>query len=99
MHTIRLALLLSACLLLLACGDPVEREIDRLIKGNAKEAETARMRLALAKSSAIEPLIAAFQDRSHPSAARVKMAEALFQLYIREKDERILETLTAGMED
>jgi|APSaa5957512622_1039677.scaffolds.fasta_scaffold07205_3 thioredoxin-like negative regulator of GroEL len=99
MHAIRLSLLLSTFLTLLACGDPVEKEIDRLIKGDGKEAETARMRLALAKSSAIEPLIAAFQDRSHPSDARVKMAEALFQLYIREKDERILETLTAGMED
>ncbi|MBT4504557.1 MAG: hypothetical protein HOC74_42925, partial [Gemmatimonadetes bacterium] len=52
MHAIRLSLLLSTFLTLLACGDPVEKEIDRLIKGDGKEAETARMRLALAKSSA-----------------------------------------------
>jgi len=99
MRTHLFHLVLPLCLALLACADPVDTEIERLIKGDAKEAETARMRLALAKSSAIAPLIAAFQNRAHPSRARVQMAEALFQLYIREKDGRILETLIAGLED
>jgi len=99
MHTTRSHLTLLICLTLLACGDPIDREITRLIEGEGKEAETARMRLALAKSSAIEPLIVAFKDHSHPSDARGKIAEVLFQLYIREKDERILKTLIAGMED
>lgn len=60
---------LALALLLAACADPVDRQIDNLVAGGAK-AEEARMELNLAKREAIEPLIAAFADRDHSPRAR-----------------------------
>ena len=81
-----------------ACGDPIEREIARLVEGG-EEAEDAKMELNLAKRAATAPLIAAFQNQTHPSRVRVDLAEALYRLYIREKDPRILTAMTDGLTD
>ena len=95
---ISVAILCFALMGLSGCGDPIERDIARLIEGG-EAAEDARMRLTLAKGPAIEPLIRAFQDRNNPSRARVVIAQALFALYLRETDKRILETLIEGLDD
>ena len=95
---ISVAILCFALTGFLGCGDPIERDIAHLIKGG-EDAEDARMRLTLAKGPAIEPLIRAFRDRSNPSQARVAIAQALFALYLRETDKRILETLIEGLDD
>jgi len=57
------------------------------------------MELNLAKTSAVIPLIEAFQNRAHPARARADLAQELYRLYLREADKRILETLIAGLED
>jgi hypothetical protein len=93
--------LASACLLavlVIGCGDPIDQHIDQLVKGG-KGAEDAKMALSLARGTAIAPLIAAFNDLSHPPRARVDMADALYRLYIREKDAAILQTLIGALED
>lgn len=84
--------------LLAACTSRVERDIEKLVRGG-EEAEPAKMALSLARTDAIEPLIEAFQDTRHTPRARVQIADALFRLYIREKDNRILETLGGGLDD
>ena len=94
----RLYLILLMGAVLAACGDPIKDNIDDLIAGGAG-AEKAKMRLALAKKSAIAPLIAAFEESDHASRARLDMVEALKRLYLREPDERILKALIAGLGD
>ena len=94
----RLYLIFLMGAVLVACGDPIKDNIDDLIAGGAG-AEKAKMRLALAKKSAIVPLIAAFEQSSHSSRARVDMVEVLKRLYLREPDERILKALIAGLGD
>lgn len=78
---------LALALLLAACADPVDRQIDNLVAGGAK-AEEARMELNLAKREAVEPLIAAFADRDHSPRARVELPDAIYRLYVREADKR-----------
>ena len=93
------ALLLAGALGgLAACGDPVERHIDTIVDGDG-DLEEARLALNMAKGTAVDPLIAAFEDRSLPARARVDLAESLYRLYLREADGRIFASLVAGLED
>ena len=85
-----------ACLA--ACGDPVERHIDTIVEGDGG-VEEARLALNMAKGTAVDPLIAAFEDRSLPARARVDLAESLYRLYLREADRRIFASLAAALED
>ncbi len=92
--------LVLACALggLAACGDPVERHIDTIVEGDG-DLEEARLALNMAKGTAVDPLIAAFEDRSLPARARADLAESLYRLYLREADGRIFASLVAGLED
>ncbi|MCE2532189.1 MAG: HEAT repeat domain-containing protein [Acidimicrobiia bacterium] len=92
--------LILACVLvgLAACGDPVQRHIDTIVEGDG-DIEEARLALNMAKGTAVDPLIAAFEDRSLPARARVDLAESLYRLYLREADGRIFASLVAGLED
>ena len=83
---------------LAACGDPVQRHIDTIVEGDG-DLEEARLALNMAKGTAVDPLIAAFEDRSLPARARADLAESLYRLYLREADGRIFATLVAGLED
>ena len=83
---------------LAACGDPVQRHIDTIVEGDG-DLEEARLALNMAKGTAVDPLIAAFEDRSLPARARVDLAESLYRLYLREADGRIFASLVAGLED
>jgi len=91
-------LLLILAVLLWGCTDPVDRDIAGLIEGGDEAAE-ARIALNMAKGTAIEPLIAAFVDEAHPVRARAEFAQALYRLYLRTEDERIMAALLAGLED
>ena len=91
LHTILLAFLWG-------CGEPIEHHIAQLIEGGAG-AEEAKMELNLAKRTAISPLIAAFQNLAHPPRARADIAQALYRLYRREANPRILTALIAALED
>ena len=91
-------LLLILAVLLWGCTDPVDRDIADLIEGGDEAAE-ARIALNMAKGTAIEPLIAAFVDEAHPVRARAEFAQALYRLYLRTEDERIMTALLAGLED
>ena len=92
--------LILACVLggLAACGDPVQRHIDTIVEGGG-DLEEARLALNMARGTAVDPLIAAFEDRSLPARARVDLAESLYRLYLREADGRIFASLVAGLED
>ena len=81
-----------------ACGDPIERHIGQLIEGG-EAAEDAKIELNMAKKTAIAPLIEAFGNDVHPLRARMDMADALYKLYLREADERILQTLIGALKD
>ena len=85
-------------ILLWGCADPVDRDIADLIEGGDVAAE-ARIALNMAKGTAIEPLIAAFINQAHPVRARAEFAQALYRLYLRTEDERIMVALLAGLED
>ena len=98
LHYINITLLLITPLLLPGCSDSIEDHIAQLVEGG-EGAEEAKIRLNLAKKPAIDPLIRAFQNRDLPSQARVSIAQALYRLYLRETDERILESLIGGMKD
>jgi hypothetical protein len=98
LYYIDIALLLSTLLLLPGCADPIEHHIARLVEGG-EGAEEAKMELNLAKKTATTPLIAAFQNKAHPARARVDLAQALYRLYLREADQRILTALAGGLED
>ena len=98
MYYIDIALLLSTLLLLPGCSDPIEDHIARLVEGG-EGAEEAKMELNLAKKTATIPLIAAFQNKAQPARARVDLAQALYRLYLREADQRILTALAGGLED
>ena len=80
------------------CSNQIESNIDKLAAGGA-EAESAKMALSMARGEAVEPLMAAFADRQYPATSRAAMADALFSLYLREKDERILELLRSALSD
>jgi len=84
--------------LVAACSNQVERNIDKLTQGG-EDAESAKMALAMARSAAIAPLIVAFEDRSHSTRARADLADALFRLYLREKDPAIRDVLMAALSD
>ena len=92
--------LILACVLggLAACGDPVQRHIDTIVEGGG-DLEEARLALNMAKGTAVDPLIAAFEDGSLPARARADLAESLYRLYLREADGRIFASLVAGLED
>ena len=64
---------IALSLLLLGCGDPIERQIEHLVAGG-EAAEDAKMELNLAKSAAAAPLIKAFQTPSYPPRARADLA-------------------------
>lgn len=85
-------------LLLIACADPVDRHIDALVKGGPN-AEQAKLELNLAKGSAIAPLVAAFENKTHPARARADLAQALYRLYLRHADPRIWDALISGLSD
>lgn len=81
-----------------ACTNQVDRNIDKLAR-EGEDAESAKMALAMARSAAIVPLIEAFEDRSHSTRARADMADALFRLYLREKEPAIRDVLMAALDD
>ena len=89
---------LLASLLLLGCGDPVQRNIKRL-EGTEEDREEAKMELTMAKRDAIEPLMRALADSSKPPRVRVDVAELLFRLYLREDDPRVFEALVRALAD
>ena len=88
--------LMVTLLMLCACGDPIENEIQNLVEGGEK-AERAKMALNLAKAAAMDPLIAALQDQNHPVRARADLAVAVYRLYLREEDERLLQALVGAL--
>ena len=89
-----MVILLTFC----ACGDPIENEIQNLVEGGEK-AERAKMALNLAKAAAMDPLIEALQDQNHPVRARADLVEAVYRLYLREEDERLLQARVGALED
>ncbi|MEW6755382.1 MAG: ABC transporter ATP-binding protein, partial [Candidatus Latescibacterota bacterium] len=89
---------LAAALLAAACSSQVEDNIDKLIEGG-EDAEAARMALSMARASAVGPLIDALHNARHSARARADMVDALFDLYLREKDPRILAELKAAIND
>ncbi len=80
------------------CDDSIERNIERLNQGG-EEAEAARKRLNKTKPIDTMALIRAFRTKDHPPPARVDMAEALYQVYLREEDRRVLAALIEGLND
>ena len=97
-RNINITISLAALLLLSGCGDPIEHHIAQLIEGG-EDAKKAEIKLNLAKKTAIDPLIRAFQNPDLPSRARVSIAQALYRLYLREIDERVLAALIKGLQD
>lgn len=90
---------LLAGLLVAGCGNQVQRDIEQLVSQNGAQAEVAKMSLSMARRSAVEPTIAAFTRGGYPAEARADLADALFRLYLREKEPRILQTLVAALAD
>ena len=84
--------------LLTACADPVEHHIDALVAGGP-DAEQAKLELNLAKGTAIAPLVAAFEDKTHPARARADLAQALYRLYLRHSNQQIWQALIGGLSD
>ncbi|MFC1526238.1 HEAT repeat domain-containing protein [Candidatus Latescibacterota bacterium] len=80
------------------CSNQVDSNIEKLAQGGG-DSEAAKMALSMARSAAVEPLIAAFGDGRYTGEARAHMADALFRLYLREKTPSILETLQAALSD
>ena len=89
---------LGGVLLLIGCGNSVERNIKKL-DGTQEEREEAMMELVLAKQNAIPPLVEALRDRTSPSQVRADVAEVLFRVYVREKDKKILLALLESLDD
>lgn len=87
----------SVCMLV-ACGDPIERNIAAVIEGG-EGGEQAKMELNLAKGEAVGPLIRAFGDHGLPARARVDLAGALYRLYLRENDPAIFASLVEALAD
>ena len=87
-----------ALLVLSACSSQVDRNIERLAEGG-DGVEDAKMALKLARKSAIQPLLSAFQKEGYTPKARGAIMEALGALYIREKDRRILDVLVGAVDD
>ena len=98
MINLPITLSIFASLGLLSCGDRVKNHIDALIAGGP-EGEEAQIELIMAKKTAIIPLITAFQNREHPTRARIDLAQALYRLYLREADPRVLAALTDALSD
>ena len=98
LHFFFTVILLILQMLLGGCSDPIQRDISRLVEGG-EDAEKAKMKLNLAKGSAILPLIEALHNKEYPSRARADIAEALYRLYLREADPKIWEALIGGLED
>ena len=92
------ALASLSALLLSACSDQVDSNIQILIEGG-DGAEDAKMALKLARKAAIDPLMAAFAQQGHSPKARAAMIEALGGLYVRERDKRILTILVNAVDD
>ena len=83
---------------LCGCSDPIDEDISDLIESGGAS-EDAKMALNLAKGNAVAPLITAFQNKAYPAQARISLAEALYRLYIREKNEQILLVLIESLDD
>ena len=92
------ALLLIALAFLAGCGDSIERDIERLAEGG-QAAEKARTRLNRARLIDTRDLIRGFRNIDYPARTRVDIAEALYQLYRREEDRRVLNVMVEGLED
>ena len=88
-------------LLLLACGDSTESDIESAMAGGeAGEAgEEAMMRLSLATADVIPAVIEAIGAVENEEAGRVLLIELLRRIYVRESDPRILSALTQLSQD
>lgn len=86
-----LGLVLSS-LVLLGCGNAVDRSIIRLAKGGG-ERENAIMDLALMREYAIPRLIDVLNDPGRPVKMRGDTADILFRMHIRGSDPRIMPAL------
>ena len=93
-----LSKLLCIVVLVVGCGDPVQRHIDTIIEGG-EEADRAKLALNMAKADAVGPVIRAFEDTSLSVRARLDMADALYRLYLREDVPAIFASLVAALED
>ncbi len=80
--------LAAAALYLAACGSPVDNSIDKL-SGGPDERALAKHELILAGEDAVEPIVAAFEDRGS-STVRPELAEVLVSMLLRSEDEPIL---------
>lgn len=96
-RTIKTGILLAVWALL-GCAADVEDHIARLQEGG-EGVEDAKMALSLARQDAIDPLLTAFADTRNTAIGRAHMADALYRLYIREKEPRILEALMGALDD
>ena len=83
---------IGLCFCTFGCGDPLEREFERLEEGGAA-AEEAMMVLALSEEPLTEPLIAALGDERYSTRARSRVADVLYRMYARNGDPRILAAL------
>lgn len=86
-------------LVLLGCGNKVERSIKKLESTKKEERDAAFMELMLAKGSAIPPLIEALGDKERSAKVRADIAEALFRMYVREGDPQIVPAFLAHIND
>jgi hypothetical protein len=76
---------------LCGCAADVDDHIATLA-GGGEGREDAKTALSLARQDAIDPLLEAVADESYGLEARGHMADALFRLYLREKEPRIFST-------
>ena len=83
---------IGLCLCTFGCGDPIERELERLEEGGAA-AEEATMTLVLSEEPLAEPLITALDDERYSTRTRNLVADVLYRLYARNGDSRILAAL------
>ena len=68
---------------LIACADPVDRQIQIVLAGGEGR-EEAKLELLLAKTNAVPKITAILQDQSQPFQARLDMVELLWKIYLRE---------------
>ncbi len=92
------ALLTLACLLLVACGDPVAEHVQTVLAGGDGR-EDAMMELLFAKSKALPAILRALEDSSGSARGRTDLVEILWKLHVRESDARILPALTERIND
>ena len=83
---------IGLCLCTFGCGDPFERELERLEEGGAA-AEEAMMALALSEEPLTEPLITALGDERYSTRTRSLVADVFYRMYARNGDPRILAAL------